>query len=103
MKRVVLITGASAGIGKATAVLLAERGYKVYGAARRIERMEELKSLGIETLSMDVSDDESMVKGVKYIVEKEGRLDILINNAGFGFYGAIEDVAISSEIGRAHV
>lgn len=96
MKRVVLITGASAGIGKATAVLLAERGYKVYGAARRIERMEELKSLGIETLSMDVSDDESMVKGVKYIVEKEGRLDILINNAGFGFYGAIEDVAISS-------
>jgi short-subunit dehydrogenase len=94
MKKIVLITGASAGIGKETARFLAKDGYNVYGAARRTDRMEELKALGISTLEMDVTNEESVIKGVQKIVSAEGRIDILINNAGFGSYGAVEDVPL---------
>ena len=92
MKKIVLITGASAGIGKATAKFLAENGYKVYGAARRTGKMDDLKAFGVTPLEMDVTNDESMVKGVQQIITKEGHIDLLVNNAGFGSYGAIEDV-----------
>ena len=95
MKKVVLITGASSGIGKETAILLAKGGYTVYGAARRIDKMNDLKSLGIHLLKMYVTNDESMVKGVEKILETEKRIDVLVNNAGYGSYGALEDVAIS--------
>jgi len=95
MNKVVLITGASAGIGKETAKLLAKNGYKVYGAARRLDKMQELKELGILILEMDVTDETSMVKGVNEILQKEGKIDILVNNAGYGSYGALEDVPIS--------
>jgi len=91
-KKVVLVTGAFAGIGESTALLLAQNGYTVYGAARRVEKMKHLKMVGIHTLSMDISDDDSMVQGVKEILEKEGAIDILVNNAGFGSFGAVEDV-----------
>jgi NAD(P)-dependent dehydrogenase (short-subunit alcohol dehydrogenase family) len=94
MKKIALITGASSGIGEVTAVLLAESGYTVYGAARRTEKMKYLETLGIRVLSMDVSDDDSMVSGINTIVAAEGRIDILVNNAGFGSFGAIEDVAM---------
>jgi short-subunit dehydrogenase len=94
MNKVVLITGASAGMGKEFARLLLQNGYTVYGAARRVNKMEDLKQLGLHILSMDVTDDESMVKGVDAIVKKEGRIDVLINNAGFGSYGALEDVSL---------
>lgn len=94
MKKVALITGASAGMGKETAKYLAQRGYTVYGAARRVEKMEDLKQLGIHTISMDVTDEESMKKGVEQILAAEKRIDILVNNAGFGSYGAIEDLPI---------
>ncbi len=95
MNKTVLVTGASAGMGKETAKLLAANGYTVYGAARRMEKMNELPALGIKTIAMDVTDEVSMVKGVQQIVETEGAVDILINNAGFGSYGAIEDVSIA--------
>lgn len=95
MKKVVLITGASAGIGKETARLLAGNGYIVYGAARRIEKMQELQSLGVRLLQMDVTSEESMVKGVQEILKAEKRIDILVNNAGYGSYGALEDVPLS--------
>lgn len=94
MKRIVLITGASAGIGEETAKFLAQAGFRVYGAARRIDKLTSLKRFGIIPLQVDVSDAESMVKGVQQILDAEGRIDVLINNAGFGLYGAIEDVAI---------
>lgn len=94
MKKVALITGASAGMGKETAKLLAQNGYIVYGAARRIAQMQDLKNQGIKVLSMDVSDDASMLKGIEEIIKTERRIDVLVNNAGFGSYGAIEDVAI---------
>lgn len=95
MKKVVLITGASSGMGKETAKLLLQQGYTVYAAARRVDRMEDLKPLGAKVLQMDVTDDASMVKGVSQIIEADGRIDVLVNNAGFGSYGAVEDVPIT--------
>jgi short-subunit dehydrogenase len=95
MNQVVLITGASAGMGKETAKSLLQAGYIVYGAARRVDKMSDLKSLGAKIIAMDVTDEASMVRGVQEIIHAEGRIDILINNAGFGSYGAIEDVSIS--------
>lgn len=95
MKKVVLITGASAGMGKETAKLLAQKDYIVYGAARRLEKMKDLESAGIHTIRMDVTDDKSMIDAVNKIVSEQGNIDILINNAGFGAYGALEDVAIT--------
>jgi NAD(P)-dependent dehydrogenase (short-subunit alcohol dehydrogenase family) len=95
MKKVVLITGASAGIGKETARLLAQSGYIVYGAARRMDKMADLLPLGIRVLPMDVTDEESMLAGVETVIISEGRIDILVNNAGFGSYGAVEDVPIA--------
>ena len=91
-KKIILLTGASSGIGYDTAKALAEQGHKVYAAARRIERMEPLRSLGAEPLYMDVTDDESMQRGVQSILDTEGRIDVLINNAGYGYFGPVETV-----------
>jgi len=94
MNKVVLITGASAGMGKETAILLAKKGYTVYGAARRTDRLKELTARGIRPLQMDVTDDPSITKAIDQIIAAEGRIDILVNNAGFGSYGAVEDVPL---------
>ena len=91
---VVLLTGASSGIGYNVAPLLVRYGYTVYGAARRVEKIEELASEGVKALSMDVTDEASMEAAVQQIIDAEGRIDVLINNAGYGSYGAIEDVPI---------
>lgn len=93
-KKIVLITGASAGIGKETAFLLIERGYIVYGAARRLDQMKDLEDKGIQILPLDVTNEDSMVACINTIISKEGRIDVLINNAGYGSYGAIEDVPL---------
>jgi len=95
MKKVVLITGASSGIGKQTAKLLIQQGFTVYGAARRLDKMQDLKEAGASLLQMDITEDESMINGVREIIETEKRIDVLINNAGYGSYGALEDVPIS--------
>lgn len=92
--KVVLVTGASAGMGKETAKFLGQKGYIVYGVARRIEKMEDLGALGIHTLEMDVTNDQSMVQVVNHIISKDKQIDILINAAGFGSHGALEDVPI---------
>jgi short-subunit dehydrogenase len=94
MKKVILITGASAGMGKEFARHLLKDGNIVYGAARRVDKMEDIRQLGVKVLAMDVTDEASMVKGVETIIKNEGRIDVLINNAGFGSYGAVEDVPI---------
>lgn len=94
-KKVVLITGASSGIGKETAKLLVAKGYIVYGAARRLDKMSDLKEQGIKLLEMDVTNDDSMVGGIQKIIENEKRIDVLVNNAGYGSFGALEDVPIS--------
>lgn len=95
MKKTILITGASSGIGKTTAKAFVKNGYIVYGVARNMEKMSDLKALGVKVFAMDVTDEQSMVNGVKQILETEGRIDILVNNAGFGAYGAIEEVALA--------
>src|ERR1700744_2862685 len=94
MKRVILVTGASAGIGKEFAKELLKDGHIVYGAARKVEKMEDIRLLGVKILQMDVTDEDSMVKGVNTILKAEGRIDVLINNAVFGSYGAIENVPL---------
>ena len=94
MSKIVLITGASSGMGKSTANILQSQGYKVNGAARRLEEMQDLKDKGISIVPLDLTKDESIRNCVNTILEKEGRIDILINNAGYGSYGAVEDVPI---------
>lgn len=95
MKKVILVTGASSGMGKDFAKQLVKDGHVVYGAARRVAQMDDIKALGVNVLEMDVTDDASMVKGIDTIIKAEGRVDVLINNAGFGSYGAIEDVPMA--------
>ncbi len=95
MKKVALVTGASSGIGRETARLLAEQGFIVYGAARRTDKMQDLKQAGIKLLAMDVTDDAALVSGVNTIIQAEGRIDVLVNNAGYGSYGSLEDTPMS--------
>lgn len=95
MNTTVLITGASSGIGKETTKLLLQKGYIVYAAARRLERMKDLENLGARLLEIDLTKDASMVNGIHTIMVESGQLDILINNAGYGSYGALEDVPLS--------
>ncbi|WP_455037216.1 oxidoreductase [Leptotrichia massiliensis] len=95
MKKVILLTGASSGIGYQTAESLAKEGHVVYGAARRTEKMETLKQFGVKPIYLDVTDEESIKSAIDTIIGNEGRIDILINNAGYGSYGAIEDVEIN--------
>jgi short-subunit dehydrogenase len=93
-QKVALVTGASSGIGLATAVGLHDAGFRVYGVARRTDRMQELRDRGVQTLAMDVTDDESTSLGVKQVLAEAGRIDVLVNNAGYGSYGAVEDVPL---------
>ena len=92
--RTALVTGASSGIGEETARRLQGLGYTVYGAARRTDRLEKLAAEGVRPLAMDVTDDASMTAGIARIIEETGRIDVLVNNAGYGSYGAIEDIPI---------
>lgn len=92
--QIILITGASSGMGFVTAKKLLEQGHIVYGAARRVDRMEELEKLGGHALELDITNEESIQNVVDQIIEEQGRIDVLWNNAGFGLYGSVEDTAI---------
>jgi NAD(P)-dependent dehydrogenase (short-subunit alcohol dehydrogenase family) len=92
--RVALVTGGSSGIGEHAARQLQEAGFTTYAVARRVERMAPLAEAGVTTFAMDVTDDASMVAGIQRILEEQGRFDVLVNNAGYGSYGAVEDVPI---------
>ncbi len=92
--QVVLITGASSGMGKEAAKLLLRQGYTVYAAARRIEQMHDLQALGAHTLKMDVTDEAQMQAGMARIAANHGGVDVLVNNAGFAIYGAMEDTTM---------
>ena len=93
-KKVILLTGASSGIGFDTAAALAQQGHKVYAAARRVEMIEPLRPLGVVPLKMDVTDEASMQSAVQTLLDAEGRIDVLINNAGYGYFGAVENVSM---------
>lgn len=93
-KKVILITGASSGMGKEAAKVLIKEGHQVYAVARRMREMDELKQLGGHPLQMDVSKEEDIDRVVQTIIQKEGKIDVLWNNAGYGLYGSIEDVPL---------
>lgn len=90
--KVIFITGASSGMGYRAAEALAKQGHIVYGAARRVERIAPLISLGVHPLCLDVTDDSSCTEAIKRVISEQGRIDVLVNNAGYGSFGALEDV-----------
>jgi NAD(P)-dependent dehydrogenase (short-subunit alcohol dehydrogenase family) len=90
--KVAIVTGASSGIGHATALQLQAAGYTVYAGARRVEKMKDLADLGIHAIELDVTDDASMVAIVDRVIAETERIDVLVNNAGYGAFGALEDV-----------
>ncbi|MFD2719646.1 oxidoreductase [Hymenobacter monticola] len=94
-RKVILVTGASAGIGKEFVKVLLADGHTVYGAARRVENMMDIQQLGAKVLPLDVTNDESMVQTVQTVLTEQGRIDVLINSAGFGLNAAFEDVSMA--------
>ena len=109
MEKIILITGASSGIGRDAALKLAGQGHRVYAAARRTDKLDELreefaertekasgkcKPGSILPLALDITDEASIEAAVETIIQKEGHIDVLVNNAGFGYFGPIETVPI---------
>ncbi len=94
MAKVALVTGASSGIGRMVAQELKNAGFQVYAAARRVDRMADLEKDGITPVALDLTKDESIVECVNAVLSKEKSIDVLVNNAGYGSYGAIEDVPL---------
>jgi NAD(P)-dependent dehydrogenase (short-subunit alcohol dehydrogenase family) len=90
----VLITGTSSGIGHATALRLIRRGLTVYATARTVDSLADLAEAGAHTLALDVTDEASMVAAVGAVEAAHGRLDVLVNNAGYGEYGTIEETSM---------
>jgi short-subunit dehydrogenase len=88
MSKVILVTGASSGIGKSIATFLQSKGYKVFGTSRNPKNVEDFS---FEIIALDVLKVETIDMAIDYIIKKEGRLDVLINNAGMGITGPIED------------
>jgi NAD(P)-dependent dehydrogenase (short-subunit alcohol dehydrogenase family) len=88
--KVILITGASSGIGRACALHLASLGHRVYGTSRR----PQTEDTGCMMLQMDVTDDASVEMGIQILLEREGRIDVVVNNAGVGYGGSMEDTSI---------
>src|SRR3974390_644557 len=101
-QQTVLITGGTDGLGKAAAVHLAERGYRVFAAGRSVEKRQELdrlaaeKKLPLETVTLDVCDDVSVTNAVQAVLQKCGAIDVLINNAGVGYMAVIEDLRLAA-------
>lgn len=90
--RIVLITGASAGIGRACAAYLHRQGYRVYGTSRHAGQGDSAD--GFPMIRMDVDDDRSVRAGIDTILANESRIDVVVNNAGFGLAGALEETSI---------
>ena len=90
--KVVLITGASSGFGKETAALLSQRGFRVFGTSRRPSH--EDAGFGVEMVQLDVDSDGSVGSAINKLVDSTGRLDVLVNNAGFVLTGGIEETSV---------
>jgi NAD(P)-dependent dehydrogenase (short-subunit alcohol dehydrogenase family) len=91
----ILITGCSSGIGRASAVALHEAGLTVYASARRVESLVDLSERGVRTLALDVTDEQSMRAAVDTIESDTGAVGVLVNNAGYGLYGSVEQLPMS--------
>jgi NAD(P)-dependent dehydrogenase (short-subunit alcohol dehydrogenase family) len=92
---IALVTGASSGMGKDIALRLLAEGYQVYGAARRMDRLAAIQTAGATAIGLDVTDDSSIVWAIDQVTKSTGRIDVLINAAGYGQYGAVEDVTMN--------
>ena len=93
-KKVVLITGTASGFGKATAEKLVKKGYIVYGGDIQVEANKYLNKIGGHALVMDVTKNDQVKAGVQKVISEQGRIDVLINNAGYGSYATIENIGI---------
>ena len=93
-KKVALVTGTSSGIGKATAQQLIRDGFIVYVVARRVEKMNDLVEQGAISIKMDIIIEEDVQKVVDQISKEQGRIDVLVNNAGYAIYGSVEETTI---------
>ena len=93
-KKTALVTGASSGMGKEIAKHLIKDGFQVYVAARHVEEMDDLAKLGAKPLRMDISKEEEIKAAVDTILGDVDAVDVLVNNAGFGLYGPVEDVGL---------
>lgn len=96
MTKVAIITGISSGMGHAAALYFHEHGFEVYGGARRVEKLEDLKNAGIHTQKLDVTDKLSLRELVDRTVKEQGRIDVLVNNAGYGEYGPLEEIPVEN-------
>ena len=102
-QKIAIVTGSSSGIGLETAIHLAKNRFKTYATMRNLGKSDEIKqrtqsdNLQIEIAQLDVTDDESVKTAINTIAEKEGRIDVLVNNAGYAIVGAVEDLS-SKEI-----
>ena len=99
-QKVAVVTGSSSGIGYATSLLLARKGFYTYASARNINKSANLQStadaerLSLKLIQLDVTDNSSVKAAVEKIVSEKGRIDILVNNAGYGLFGAFEDLSV---------
>ena len=91
-KKIILITGASSGIGQATARLLAQRGHQVFGTSRKPANAKKIAN--VEMIALDVCNDDSVTACVKTVLDQAGRLDVLVNNAGYELAGALEELSL---------
>ena len=100
MEKVAVVTGASSGIGFETALALAREGYHTYATMRDITKSDKIKELGekdglkINVLELDVDNDDSVKVAIKKILDEKQRIDVLVNNAGWGLWGCVEDVSV---------
>ncbi len=100
MQKVALVTGSSSGIGLETALALAKDGYHTFASMRDVSKSGELENaakkdnLPIEVMELDVDKEESIITAIKKVMESSGRLDVLVNNAGYGQFGCTEDVSV---------
>ena len=100
MEKVAVVTGASSGIGFETALALAREGYHTYATMRDITKSDKIKELGekdglkISVLELDVDNDDSVKVAIKKILDEKQRIDVLVNNAGWGLWGCVEDVSV---------
>jgi len=101
-QKTVLITGATDGLGKALALLLAKRGYRVFAAGRSSEKLAQLdavaraKKVLLESVALDVCSDDSVRSGVNHVLAKAGAIDVLVNNAGVNYTAAVEDLSMEA-------
>lgn len=94
MKKVIIVTGASSGMGKDFALHLLKKGHTVYGLARRIDRMDDIVKAGGKAIEMDITNEEQIQKAVNQVLKEQGKVDVLINNAGYAIYGSVEEASI---------